>query len=396
MNTAKITSNIESVGLYSLIASCFFIPFSSSLMGATSILALICWVISGKISILPKLIVTNKLVFLAAALFTLMIAGLFYSPAETKDALSSLKKYRELLLFIMAISYLKGKEDKAALAEKCFVAGSILLLSISYAMYFGLIPTEKYGYSTVYHITHSFFMATLAFWALQRLINSPGFRFFWTILLTTTSINLFYIAPGRTGMFVSIALVILTVFQHLSLKKSILGLLLCIFTLGAAFYTSHNFSSRMCEAMGEIQNYQPGVSRTSLGMRFDWWHNSVTLIKEKPLLGHGTGSFESAQATLIRGTKTMKSDNPHNEFLLIGVQVGLVGVGLYIALLGGLFIASFKKERPANYLLQGVVVAMFCGCLMNSFLFDSHPGHFFAIMSAVLLSTQTKDHTQRK
>ncbi len=116
----------------------------------------------------------------------------------------------------------------------------------------------------------------------------------------------------------------------------------------------------------------------------------ASLIKEKPLLGHGTGSFEVEQKRLIKGTKTMKSDNPHNEYLLIGVQVGLVGVVLYLTLLGGLFGASFKKKRPYNFLLQGVVVAMFCGCLMNSFLFDSHQGHFFAIISAILISTQTK------
>lgn len=387
MNTAKLTSRIETVGLYSLIASCFFIPFSSSLMGATTILALVCWILSGKIAELPHLLRSDKLVFLATTLFTLLIAGVFYSPAETAEALSILKKYRELLLFVMALSYLGGRQEKAALAGNCYLAGSILLLSVSYAMYFGLIPTEKFGYSTVYHITHSFFMAILAFWSLQRLINGASYRFFWVFILCATAINLFYIAPGRTGMLVSITLLILTVFQHLSPKKILLGLLVCGAVITAAFFTSHNFSSRAHEAIGEIQNYQPGSSRTSLGMRFDWWYNSITLIKEKPLFGHGTGSFETAQSRLIKGTKTMKSDNPHNEYLLLGVQVGLVGVALYLALLGGIFIAAAKYEKPNNYLLQGVALAMFCGCLMNSFLLDSHQGHFFAIISAVLLST---------
>lgn len=390
MNTAKLTSRIETVGLYSLIVSCFFIPFSSSLMGATTTLALICWILSGKIKNLPHLLRTNALVILATALFTLLIAGVFYSSAETGDSLSILKKYRELLLFVMAVSYLRGREEKAALAGKCYLAGSILLLSISYAMYSGLIPTEKFGYSTVYHITHSFFMAILAFWSLQRLITGPEYRLFWVFILGATAINLFYIAPGRTGMFVSIALLILTVFQHLSSKKSLIGLLVCGAVIATAFFTSHNFSSRVHEAIGEIQNYQPGSSRTSLGMRFDWWHNSITLIQEKPVFGHGTGSFETAQSKLVKGTKTMNSDNPHNEYLLLGVQVGLVGVGLYLALLGGIFIAARKKEKPNNYLLQGVVLAMFSGCLMNSFLLDSHQGHFFAIISAVLLSTQVR------
>jgi len=359
-------------------------------MAATTILALICWIASGKIRELPELLLTNKLALLSTALFFLLIAGVFYSPAETGDALSTLKKYRELILFVMTLSYLREKASKAELAEKFYLAGSILLLSISYSMYFGLIPTEKFGYSTVYHITHSFFMAILAFWALQKIIVSPNFRIFWCFIFIATDINLFYIAPGRTGMFVFVALAFLTIFQHLSLKKSLIGMLICGIATGATFISSENFSTGFHEAVVEIQNYHPGSSRTSLGMRFDWWHNSISLIKEKPLLGHGTGSFEVEQKRLIKGTKTMKSDNPHNEYLLIGVQVGLVGVVLYLTLLGGLFGASFKKRKPYNFLLQGVVVAMFCGCLMNSFLFDSHQGHFFAIISAILISTQTK------
>ncbi len=396
MRRSKIINYIEITGLYSLIASCFFIPFSSSLMGATSILALVCWIFSGKVAEIPRLMLSNIAIFFAMGLLLLLIAGVFYSSAETSDALSSLKKYRELLLFVMAFSYLKGKSEKARVAEYSFIGGSIILLLVSYAMYFGLIPTEKYGYSTVYHICHSFFMAILGFWSLQRLIVGPGFRVLWGLLLIATSINLFYIAPGRTGMFVSVTLLLLTVIQHLSIKKSIAGLLVCWALVTAAFYTSQNFSSRVIEAVSEIENYQPGSSRTSLGMRFDWWHNSVTLISEKPLFGHGTGSFEKEQARVIKGLKTMPSDNPHNEFLFIGVQVGIVGIVLYLALLIGLLLTSMKKVSPGNYLLQGTVIAMFCGCLMNSFLYDSHQGHFFAILSAVLLCAYSAGSTSTK
>lgn len=390
MTRSQLRNYIEVTGLYSLIASCFFIPLSSSLMGATTIIALICWIVSGKAAELPRLMFSNVLVFFAIALFLLLIAGVFYSTADTFDSLSTLKKYRELLLFVMAISYLQGQGKKALIAEYIFVAGSILLLLISFAMYFGVIPTEKYGYSTVYHITHSFFMAILGFWALQRLISGPGFRIFWLLLFFATGINLFYIAPGRTGMFVSVALLLLTIFQHLSIKRTIGGILLCAAVIAATFYTSSNFSSRVLEAVHEIQGYQPGNSRTSLGMRFDWWHNSLTLISEKPFFGHGTGSFETEQARIIKGQKTMPSDNPHNEFLLIGVQAGMVGIALYLALLIGIFITALRKTPPGGYLLQGVVIAMFCGCLMNSFLYDSHQGHFFAILTAVLISAYPK------
>ena len=119
-------------------------------------------------------------------------------------------------------------------------------------------------------------------------------------------------------------------------------------------------------------------------MRLDWWQNSMTLIGQKPLFGHGTGSFASVQKTLIQGAKTEPTTNPHNEYLFIAVQSGLVGAALFVGLLASQFFYSFGLKPPRRYLLQGVIVAMACGCLMNSFLYDSHQGHFYAILSAIL------------
>ena len=90
-------------------------------------------------------------------------------------------------------------------------------------------------------------------------------------------------------------------------------------------------------------------------MRFDWWQNSVDLIKAKPLTGHGTGSFEKVQKDLIKGTRTKPSDNPHNEYLLLSVQVGIAGGLLFIAILASLFRRSFLLAGTDRYLLQGVV-----------------------------------------
>ena len=139
------------------------------------------------------------------------------------------------------------------------------------------------------------------------------------------------------------------------------------------------------------RRYQATWSRTSLGMRLDWWQNCLDLIKEKPTFGHGTGSFKIAQnKVLTKGNHTWPTDNPHNEYLFIAVQTGLVGLFLFISLLAAQFFSSLKLQPPRKYLLQGVIVAMSAGCLMNSFLFDSHPGHFYAIITAILAAPSIK------
>ncbi|MFH0781312.1 MAG: O-antigen ligase family protein [Pseudomonadota bacterium] len=377
-------------GIFCIILSCFFIPFSTSLMGTTAILATIFWLLSGNVFSLFRLMGRNISVSLAIALFLLLSIGVVYSPAPLNDSLLFLKKYRELVYFAMVVSLLKDNEGAARLAEDSFVAGCVVLLLISYGIYFSIIPSERFGHSAVYHITHSLFMAVLAFWCLQRIFESRQYVYLWMGLFLLTTANLFFIAPGRTGMLVYIALISLTFLQRLSWRKSLAAMILASLVIGGTFLTSSNFSTRVTEAVDEMRNYQAESSRTSLGMRFDWWQNSIDLIKQKPILGHGTGSFMTVQGELIKDSDTQSTDNPHNEYLLLAEQTGLVGLFLFIALLSSQLIGSFKLQPSRRYLLQGVIVAMSVGCLMNSFLFDSHPGHFYAILSAVLATPSMK------
>ena len=382
-------------GIFFVILSCFFIPFFTSLMGATATLALIFWLLSGEIFSLPRLMQNNLSVALAVLLFLLLMGAVSYSPAPINDSLSFLKKYRELLFFAMVVSLFKNNANAAKLAENSFIAGCIVLLVISYAIFFSLIPSERFGHSVVYHITHSLFMAVLAFWSLQRSFDSRQYRYFWLALFLLATVNLFYIAPGRTGMLIYFTLIILTFFQRLSWQKSLAATVIAALVVGITFFTSSNFSTRVKEAVDEVKSYQAESSRTSLGMRFDWWLNSVELIKEKPAFGHGTGSFKAVQTALITGSDTQITDNPHNEYLLIGVQTGIFGLLLFLSLLVAQFFASLKLEPQGRYVLQGIVVAMAVGCLMNSFLFDSHPGHFYGILSAILITSSQRMNYMR-
>jgi len=387
----------STAGIFCVVLSCFFIPFSTSLMGATATLAAVFWVLSGDVSSLPQLMKKNVSVSLAIALFLLLIIGLTYTPVPLNDALDFLKKYRKILYFAMVVSIFRDNVGAARLAEDSFIAGCIVLLFISYSIFFSIIPSDRFGFSVVYHITHSLFMAILAFWCLQRMFESRQYIYLWLGLFLLATINLFYIAPGRTGMLVYIALIILTLFQRLSWKKLLPATILVSIIVGITFFTSSNFSTRVNEAVDEMRGYQAESSRTSLGMRFDWWQNSIDIVRQKPIFGHGTGSFQAVQENLIKDGDTQSTDNPHNEYLFLAVQAGLVGLFLFVTLLVVQFIASFSLQPPRKYLLQGVVVAMSVGCLMNSFLFDSHSGHFYAIMSAILTipSIKTNSHLCR-
>jgi len=387
MTSARIQALCLRWGGFAVIATCFCIPLSTSLMDLCSALVVLFWLGSGRAAIVGRLLRHHPAAALATLLFLYFLIAVSYSPAGPAAAFAVLMKYRELLLLPLVLSLAVGNQELIRRAENGFVAGALVLMLVSYGMGLGLIPAAKYGNSLLFHITHSFFMALLAYWALQRAIDLPQHRRLpWALVFLLATANLIFIAPGRTGMFTFAVLLGFAALQRLSLKRRIAGCLVLILLLPAGFMISTNISSRVQQALQDIIHYEPGISRSSLGMRLDWWGNSIELIRERPLFGHGTGAFAVRQQELINGGDTMPTDNPHNEYLFIGVQLGLTGLALFLALLTSQWVAATGLDRHSRFLLQGVVLTMATGCLMNSFLFDSHQGHFYAFLSALLLA----------
>ena len=345
---------------------------------------------------LPQIIRNSPVSLVALLLFLLFVIGLAYSPADLADGLSNLKKYRELIFFPIVISLLSDKKWARTAAEYSFIAGCIVLMLVSFGMSLSLITSHRFGDSLVYHITHSFFMAILIYWSAQRATESRQDRYFWLFTGAVALANLTFLAPGRIGMLVLICLAALYTVQHFSFKMQLIGFMLLATVSTTLYLTSNNVSQRINEAIDEVQNYEQGSARTSMGMRLDWYNDCLVLFKEKPVFGHGTGGFEVAHDKLIEGTTIKHTGNPHNEYLFIAVQLGAVGLALFLLLLATMISTSFKLVKPDRWMLQGIVVSMAVGCTLNSFLYDSQQGHYFVFLSSVFLATARKNSLSRQ
>jgi len=386
------TGILVNCGVFFVILTCFSIPLSTSLMGLSSSLVLLFWILSGRFFKLPQLLSTSPVALLSFILFILFIVGMSYSPVSYEESFKTLLKYRELLLIPAVISLMQGNRKGIQAAKDGFVTGCILLLLISYGIYFSIIPSERYGCSILYHITHSFFMAVLAFWTAHRAFDSKQYQYFWIIIFLLTAGNLIYVTPGRTGMLIFILLMLLLVIQRLSWKQQLIGLFILSSLFSTAYFASENVSTRLNNGWTEIKNYKHGKARTSLGQRLDWYTNSIDLLKQKPFFGHGTGSFMIVQKKVVESRVTKKTDNPHNEYLFIGVQLGWVGLTIFLLLLGIQWIQSFNLSSRNKWLAQGIILSMATGCTMNSFLFDAHQGHYFALLTGIFFSIIRHPH----
>ncbi len=386
--TSNVAQKAEKAAAVCLCLACFFTPLSTSLLGIFSVLAAIAWLMTGGLLDLPRVFKSNPSTLTAVLLFLMLAASLTYTPVPVLDGLLVLRKYRELLLMPVAFSLLSTAGKYRTSAQNCFLGGCVTLMLISYLIFFGFLSEDRYGHSLVFHITHSFFMAILGYWTLHR-AAAPGryrYRIMSALLSLAAVINLFYVAPGRTGMFIFCCLILLFLYQRLSLGKWLLGIVVFILLLAGTYQTSENFSGRVDEALNEIVHYNQGRSRTSIGQRFDWWTAGIDLFVEKPILGHGVGSYAVVHRRATSGTAIKATDNPHNEYIFLAVQLGIVGLILFLLMFLLQIQESKSIGRTDRQILHGVLLAMLAGCLMNSLLFDSQQGHFYLLMSAALLT----------
>ena len=81
------------------------------------------------------------------------------------------------------------------------------------------------------------------------------------------------------------------------------------------------------------------------------------------------------------------TDNPHSQYLLTGVELGLVGLAALISLfLVQWHMAGRLPRGQERMLAHALLLAITTGCLFNSFLADHSEGLFYVWTTAILFA----------
>lgn len=377
-----LSDKFQKYGIYALYLTCISCFFSSALTAIFSILMLVCWLASGRFKNIPLIIKENSLALIGIVFCALLLIGIVYSPAPLEVSLDFFKKYRVLLYIPIVLSLTKGKPNMARNIVNALLFGYLLVLVNDSLVDFGLISMNKLAFKRY----GGGFLVIFAYLVMQRAILEKNCRFLWGGFFLAISYHIFFILKTRTGWLIFIALTVLFIFQYFSIKKQLIFYLVSLCLLIGVFYTSHSVRSSVIVTIQNLQNYdmENYNSRTSVGLRLDWYKSSVQLIKEKPVFGYGTGAYEIAQKPIVERTSIAPATDPHNEFLLTTVQIGLVGLAVLLALFIDPILRSFKlirrKEEAQAFALQATVLFLFIGCFLNSWLLSTIPSHMFAFL----------------
>ncbi len=368
--------------LIGLLIVAIYVSTASAIV--VSCLVGVWWLITGEFKQLPVIFKTSPVAAGAMVLYLCFFIGLGYGQVPDDAAYSTIRKYRELS-YIPVLSCFFIHERYRTIAWKAFLVASVISLAGSFLMDLGVMEMQRNkSFSLKSRITHSIFIAFFIYYCAHKVTEIERRHKIWFYIAALIGIfNLFFVVEGRTGQLIFIILAPLFAVQRFG-KKGLLTVIIGVICFMGLFINYSDKSSRIRYGLTNTFNYwhQDDIKKpVDVGVRFKYWQHSMTLIAEKPLLGYGTGSFEDQYKRLSGDKRGLQ--NPHNEFLLITIQLGLLGFISYCGFMFSQFYSARSLRQLDKWLAQGLLLTLIVTSLFNSPLLDHAEGHWFAVLLAL-------------
>ncbi|MDA0711512.1 MAG: O-antigen ligase family protein, partial [bacterium] len=115
--------------------------------------------------------------------------------------------------------------------------------------------------------------------------------------------------------------------------------------------------------------FRPGGDRGRLAM----WSNTLDMIADHPFLGVGLGAWKRYYPRYDQGAMVRRNSapvRPHNDFLWVAAEFGLIGLALYLTFLAAILIALYRQSFNSSITLQSTLFAMSILAILGHSLFS--------------------------
>lgn len=367
---------------------------------------------------------TNRLYLLVLFWSVLILLSVFYSSGE--NALMYAKKYMRYMpvgiVSLVIILFIRSKIDMRDAFWRGFITALfvVFVLGVFNKLTGGLTALSQAGYLsasylprnyfiTIGYFPHSLFYVVLFAYGVNELVrhhNKLGLLF-----CAVGLFEVFVVSSQRTGYVMFLVVTIWLVYILIRSYRKKLGFLaLLLVFLAAVMITENKVSKRVHLAFNEfstcfdtIVSHRENAQQlgqncySSNGLRMLFAVDSVQQIKKSWLYGHGVGALDIATIfPTDKGYELGRSSNPHNEYLMQGIQLGIIGIGLLLAIFYTSFRLALTTPDRRQYFYAGIVLMYVAACCFNSFLLDAMEGTFFAILLSFMISgAVTKKSTEK-
>lgn len=380
-------------------------PLSNALANLLMLLACLLWLAAGRYAERWHAIRSNVGLWAALGLYAWMYIGLIYTTAQSSDIQQHLVKYFKLAFMAILVS---GLQDPAWRRRAWLAFGLTMgfVLASTYLNIWFLLPwsrTQNLGWNVDHTVVKDYISQGIQvslFTALMLAASiKPGQswprRFVWLSLAVAAAISITHLSAGRTG--------------YLALGASLAGfgfwaaqrwswrigsVVTVVLAAVIAYAASPQMQARVQQAMHEAA--QRGADDySSIGQRLYFAKKSLELIRERPVFGWGTAAYHDQFCRVADTSEWCELGrfHPHNQFLFIAVDHGLIGAALLLML--ALAPMWMTRHRPPH---ERGLAAAFTGIflvtsLTHGSLWLSTESHFSTLMGALIFASHANQRS---
>ena len=280
--------------------------------------------------------------FLLAFVLWVVVATT-WGDAPVAERIQEITSWRKLLLFPLVLALVTDKFRKTMLtliaAVGVLYAVAALIGGLSNDLKTQAVLMRSDVVQTIYLALSM--LSTLTLLRLYRASISP-----WLWVFGVTAVGLFLVtiftSTGRSGYL--FCLVGISCFAFFFAERYRLMVVAGLSALAIVL---------LLVVPSPVQEIRNGLSEivavtdpaqdpefSSMGIRVVMWDHTIEMIANKPIFGSGAGSFEIDYGKVAEsrsvGWRSGRSNDPHQQFLHVAAEYGLVGLMLLVAFIGSL------------------------------------------------------------
>jgi len=302
----------------------------------------------------------------------IVVLASFYGPASWNDALNALGGWRRLLLVPLCVAVFDDAASKRQVCKvlviMCLVAAAVsfvtaweqipILNKLPPGVSFHNYTVQALSFALAIVVCIAATMCPEAF-AGERLL---GDRRIMVAAIAVLAFDIVFVLWGRSGylalLVMAVAVVTFLVRGSWRMKALAgLGVLVCV---GLLLASNGQVRSRIGQAVREFETANQSTTATSLGYRAVFWPTTLRMVRDHPVFGVGTGGFADGYRPYgqgVAGWRGNDTGDPHNQFLKILGEQGLVGLATFLFFI----FRALACPAPAPY-RQLAAATLICWC----------------------------------
>jgi len=326
-----------------------FIPTS---IAATNILIAclsICWILEGKYKEKYKCIKSSKWMLSIFGLISLYILGLFWGDNHA-NSLWQFQRLALLLLFpVLGTLILHQKTLKKGIISFLITTFISALIAIGINCeiispldeYFSFLDYDKFIPAFIIYNYHNVLLAiSYAISLYLFLEKKTQYRQILILFIIVYAASIFT-EKGRAGqvLFNLTSIFYIVYYNRKSILRIgflltlLLSFLFCVYTFTDVYKKRLYVATKIIENNKNLDPYHIKRGKIVLDQRFIFAKESLIRIIERPILGHGTGSFGSIFKKEVKQLSNVKTHiTPHNQYLYVWFEIGIFGLALLISI----------------------------------------------------------------